>query len=84
MKDTELNPKKNPYLSIVITSRNDEHGDNALKLTRALSEEAGIPVNVRQSSAIALPFPDESFDCVDSFGLVPYNKSQEKRLKIAF
>lgn len=31
MKDIELNPKKNPYLSIVITSRNDDHGGNMLR-----------------------------------------------------
>lgn len=31
MKTIELNPKKSPYLSIVITSRNDDHGGNMLQ-----------------------------------------------------
>ena len=31
MKDAELNLNKNPYLSIVMTSRNDDHGGNALQ-----------------------------------------------------
>lgn len=55
--------------------------DNALKLTRALSEEAGIPVNIKRASAIALPFPDESFDCVYSFGVLHHFPDIEKALQ---
>jgi ubiquinone/menaquinone biosynthesis C-methylase UbiE len=44
--------------------------DNSVKLTRALAEEAGLHVKVVQTSALELPFPDNSFDCVYSFGVL--------------
>ena len=44
--------------------------DNAVALTREIAEEAGLPVKVVQTSATKLPFPDNSFDCVYSYGVL--------------
>jgi ubiquinone/menaquinone biosynthesis C-methylase UbiE len=44
--------------------------DNAVNLTRELSKEAGFPVNVVQTPPLKLPFPDKSFDCAYSFGVL--------------
>lgn len=44
--------------------------DNAISLTRDLAVEAGLPVKVIQTSATRLPFPDASFDCVYSYGVL--------------
>lgn len=44
--------------------------DNAVNLTLELASEAGLPVKVIQTSATQLPFPDNSFDCVYSFGVL--------------
>jgi len=43
--------------------------ENAIALTEALSREAGIPIEVVQISDV-LPFPDDSFDLVYSFGVL--------------
>lgn len=44
--------------------------DNAVNLTRELVKETGLPVKVVQASALSLPFPDNSFDCVYSYGVL--------------
>jgi ubiquinone/menaquinone biosynthesis C-methylase UbiE len=43
---------------------------NAVNLTRELAAEAGLSVEVVQTSATKLPFPDSSFDCVYSYGVL--------------
>ncbi|HTY81964.1 MAG TPA: class I SAM-dependent methyltransferase [Dehalococcoidales bacterium] len=44
--------------------------DNAVNLTKGLSQETGIPLNVVQTPPVKLPFPDKSFDCAYSFGVL--------------
>ena len=44
--------------------------DNAVNLTRELAQEAGLSIKVVQTSATELPFPDSSFDCVYSYGVL--------------
>jgi ubiquinone/menaquinone biosynthesis C-methylase UbiE len=43
---------------------------NAVNLTADLARETGLNINAIQTSATCLPFPDSSFDCVYSFGVL--------------
>lgn len=43
--------------------------ENAVVLTKALAEEAALPVNVMQAEG-ELPFPDGTFDLIYSFGVL--------------
>jgi ubiquinone/menaquinone biosynthesis C-methylase UbiE len=44
--------------------------DNHIRLTTKNFELNGIPVDIRKSDATRLPFADETFDCVYSFGVI--------------
>ncbi|MFA5054810.1 MAG: class I SAM-dependent methyltransferase [Dehalococcoidia bacterium] len=54
--------------------------DNAVNLTNQMVKEAKLPVKVIQASAINLPFPDASFDCVYSYGVLHHIPDIEKVL----
>jgi len=54
--------------------------DNAVTLTRELASSAGLNVNVVQLSGFDLPFPDASFDCVYSYGVLHHIPEVEKTL----
>ncbi len=54
--------------------------DNAINLTKVLAKEAGLPVKVIQTSALDLPFPDASFDCVYSYGVLHHVPDVDKAL----
>lgn len=54
--------------------------ENAVNLTRNLAKETGLPVRVVQTSALDLPFPDASFDCVYSYGVLHHIPEVEKAL----
>jgi ubiquinone/menaquinone biosynthesis C-methylase UbiE len=54
--------------------------DNAVMLTSELAREAGWPVRVVQASALSLPFHDESFDCVYSYGVLHHVPEVEDAL----
>lgn len=55
--------------------------DNAVNLTRKLAAEAGLAVKVVQTSALELPFPDASFDCVYSYGVLHHIPDIERALQ---
>lgn len=44
--------------------------ERAVKSTRELLAEAGLPADVHQADATSLPFEDNFFDCVYSFGVL--------------
>ena len=44
--------------------------ENAIALTDELARETGLPVKTIQASALKLPFADDSFDCVYSYGVL--------------
>lgn len=44
--------------------------DSHLALTRTNFELEGLPVELHRADATALPFPDNYFDCVYSFGVI--------------
>ena len=50
------------------------------ELTRDLLKESGLPSAVIQSDAKALPFKDEAFDCVYSFGVLHHIPDVETAL----
>jgi len=54
--------------------------DNAVTLTRELANTAGLNVKVVQTSGLDLPFPDASFDCVYSYGVLHHIPEVEKAL----
>ncbi len=54
--------------------------DNAVSLTQGLARETGLPVQVVQASALSLPFPDRSFDCIYSFGVLHHVPDVEDAL----
>jgi len=54
--------------------------DNHIQLTKKNFELNGIPVDIRKSDATALPFPDATFDCVYSFGVIHHIPEAERVL----
>jgi ubiquinone/menaquinone biosynthesis C-methylase UbiE len=54
--------------------------DNAVALTRNLAKEAGYKVSVVQTPALELPFPDASFDCVYSYGVLHHIPNVEPKI----
>ncbi len=55
--------------------------DNAVNLTTEMARETGLPVKVVQASAVDLPFPDASFDCIYSYGVLHHIPDVEKALR---
>ena len=55
--------------------------DNAVALTRNLAIEAKLPVKVVQTPSLELPFPDATFDCVYSYGVLHHIPDVEKKIK---
>lgn len=44
--------------------------DNGVALTKQHSKEAGIPMIVMKCAGDKVPYPDESFDCIYSYGVL--------------
>lgn len=55
--------------------------DNAMSLTKALAEEAGVRLIVLKVNGQAIPFKDETFDCIYSFGCLHHIPDAERTLK---
>lgn len=62
----------------VVTST--DFTERAVQSTRDLLSEAGLPSDVRQADATNLPFEDNTFDCVYSFGVLHHIPDIEKAL----
>jgi ubiquinone/menaquinone biosynthesis C-methylase UbiE len=54
--------------------------DNAIALTKKLTKETGYKVDVVQTPAFDLPFPDDCFDCVYSYGVLHHIPEVEKKI----
>jgi len=52
----------------------------AVESTRNLLKEAGLPGRVRQADATSLPFKNDTFDCVYSFGVLHHIPDIEKAI----
>lgn len=55
--------------------------DNALELTRQLANEVEVSIETRYASALDLPFSDNYFDCVYSFGVLHHIPDIETALR---
>ena len=54
--------------------------DNAVKLTKMLAEEAGVNIKVVQASADKLPFKDDAFDLLYSYGTLHHIPDVDKAM----
>jgi ubiquinone/menaquinone biosynthesis C-methylase UbiE len=54
--------------------------DSAVELTRSLALEANVDIEVLKTSNTALPFSNNTFDCVYSFGVLHHIPEVEKTL----
>jgi ubiquinone/menaquinone biosynthesis C-methylase UbiE len=54
--------------------------ERSVRSTKELLEEANLPATVRQADATNLPFDDNTFDCVYSFGVLHHIPDVEKAL----
>ena len=52
--------------------------DNHIALTNKNFDLHGIPVDIRKADATRLPFPDATFDCVYSFGVIHHIPEAEQ------
>ena len=50
-----------------------DYSKEALKVAKSLLETHGLDVDLKQGDAISLPYPDNSFDAVVSWGVLYYN-----------
>ncbi len=55
--------------------------ERAVELTRARLAQRGLTAEVRQADAEELPFEDETFDTVVSFGVIHHTPDTEKAVK---
>lgn len=57
--------------------------NNAIELTKSLAKEAGVKIRVIQATADKMPFKDNSFDCIYSFGVLHHIPEVNSVLKEA-
>lgn len=58
--------------------------DTAIKLTKSLANEAGVKIRVVQAPADKIPYKDNSFDCVYSFGILHHILEVDNALEEAY
>jgi len=61
-----------------------DFAEHAVNMTKYRLEQCGLPADVRQASALNLPFEDNSFDVYYSWGVLMHTGGTQKALDEAF